>query len=182
MSGKKKCPVCGLVQPAGTLDCASCATSLIDAAPTEDPAEEDLFDLQSPATESAEPPLAAPGKGAGQDPGNGSPAPVSARAPKAPAARPEAVIIFQGADGKRIKARSGDILGRDFTGAEYFNGFPKVSRQHAKVTREEEGWVIEDLNSVNGVYVDGERRTRAPLEPGDSFALSKSCELTVASC
>ncbi|HEU5304187.1 MAG TPA: FHA domain-containing protein [Gemmatimonadales bacterium] len=44
---------------------------------------------------------------------------------------------------------------------------PSVSTMHAKLQRREEVWVLSDLNSTNGTFVEGERlRGEAPLSPG----------------
>lgn len=32
-----------------------------------------------------------------------------------------------------------------------------VSSQHARIQKVEEGWLLQDLNSTNGTYVDGAR-------------------------
>lgn len=37
----------------------------------------------------------------------------------------------------------------------------KISKRHARITGSEDGWVIEDLGSRNGVYVDGARIAEA---------------------
>jgi len=42
-----------------------------------------------------------------------------------------------------------------------------VSRLHARVDRTDEGFVLTDLGSVNGLRVNGERTTHRLLEPGD---------------
>jgi hypothetical protein len=44
---------------------------------------------------------------------------------------------------------------------------PRVSRRHARVTREPEGFVLYDLESENGTFVGDERVTRHCLAPGD---------------
>jgi pSer/pThr/pTyr-binding forkhead associated (FHA) protein len=45
---------------------------------------------------------------------------------------------------------------------------PRVSRRHARVLSAAVGTAIEDLDSANGVYVNGERRAGiTPLHPGD---------------
>ena len=49
-----------------------------------------------------------------------------------------------------------------------------VSRHHAKVECEGGVWVISDLDSTNGVYVNGRRIWRAALHPGDDIALGSS--------
>ncbi len=43
--------------------------------------------------------------------------------------------------------------------------------QHASVHREAASWVLTDSNSRNGILVDGERRTRASLRPGQELQI-----------
>ena len=47
----------------------------------------------------------------------------------------------------------------------------RVSRRHARIVREGETLVIEDLRSSNGTWRNGERIERAPLAEGDTIAL-----------
>lgn len=49
----------------------------------------------------------------------------------------------------------------------------QVSRQHAVVHRREKGFVLIDLASANGTFVDGERITERVLKDGDSFVISR---------
>ena len=42
-----------------------------------------------------------------------------------------------------------------------------VSRHHAQLISSPEGSVLEDLNSTNGVYLNGKRVRRHKLSPGD---------------
>lgn len=46
-----------------------------------------------------------------------------------------------------------------------------VSRHHAKVSRGEGGWVLEDLKTRNGTHVNGLREFHRPLEDGDRIEL-----------
>ncbi|HEX9620704.1 MAG TPA: FHA domain-containing protein, partial [Polyangiaceae bacterium] len=47
-----------------------------------------------------------------------------------------------------------------------------ISRHHAKLVRNGAGWVIQDLSSYNGCFVNGERvRESAPLRDGDLLQL-----------
>lgn len=46
-----------------------------------------------------------------------------------------------------------------------------VSRRHAQIRWENDQWWIIDMNSANGVYVDGRRVEKAPLAPGGHFRL-----------
>ena len=44
---------------------------------------------------------------------------------------------------------------------------PKVSRKHCRLVRMEVGWQLVDLDSANGVSVNGERITKHDLQAGD---------------
>lgn len=54
---------------------------------------------------------------------------------------------------------------------------PNVSRRHAELRQEGSTYWIVDLESTNGIEVNGQRVTRAKLEPGDSFTVG-STEIT----
>jgi pSer/pThr/pTyr-binding forkhead associated (FHA) protein len=43
----------------------------------------------------------------------------------------------------------------------------KVSKHHAVILPAKEGWEIQDLQSTNGVFVNGKRVERAELKDGD---------------
>ena len=49
-----------------------------------------------------------------------------------------------------------------------------VSRRHAELRREDDGFWIVDLDSTNGVEVDGRRVKRAKLDPGDTFTVGST--------
>ncbi len=46
-----------------------------------------------------------------------------------------------------------------------------VSRRHARLEPKKEGWVISDLNSGNGTYINGVRVNSTVLSPGDTIKL-----------
>jgi len=48
-----------------------------------------------------------------------------------------------------------------------------VSRHHARVIRDALGYVIEDLNSLNGTYVNRKRVERHHLSDGDELQIGK---------
>ena len=48
---------------------------------------------------------------------------------------------------------------------------PRVSRHHCQITFNQKGWLIEDLNSTNGTYVNGQKVESKPLDPGDRIEL-----------
>ncbi len=48
-----------------------------------------------------------------------------------------------------------------------------TSRQHASIEREGDGWVIVDLKSTHGTWVNGDRVERCPLRPRDRIRLGR---------
>lgn len=48
---------------------------------------------------------------------------------------------------------------------------PGVSRRHAKILLEKDIYVLQDLNSTNGTYVNGERIESHPLQDGDKVSM-----------
>ena len=50
----------------------------------------------------------------------------------------------------------------------------EVSRRHAEVISEGDGWRIRDLGSRNGTFVDGERRDEAPLSDGTVVRIGRN--------
>lgn len=49
---------------------------------------------------------------------------------------------------------------------------PDVSRRHCRVVFEDSQWLIIDLNSLNGVYVNGEKVQESVLRDGDHVRLA----------
>lgn len=73
------------------------------------------------------------------------------------------------------------MMGRDVTN-DVVLGDAEVSRQHARVTRTPAGFVLEDLGSTNGTFVNGDRLA-APrvLNAGDLLGLGENVTLTFES-
>jgi pSer/pThr/pTyr-binding forkhead associated (FHA) protein len=69
-------------------------------------------------------------------------------------------------------------IGRDVAN-DIVLGDPEVSRQHARLTRTPGGYVLEDLGSTNGSFVNGERLSSPRvLDPGDLLGMSEKVTLT----
>ncbi len=75
-------------------------------------------------------------------------------------------------------AKEVTLLGRDVSN-DIILGDAEISRQHARLTRTPGGYVLEDLGSTNGSFVNGER-LMAPrvLNPGDLVAFGENVSLT----
>ncbi|MDR2612525.1 MAG: FHA domain-containing protein [Deltaproteobacteria bacterium] len=184
----KQCPACGAFQDAGLLNCENCGTTLVgvpawgtmnwgggDAWASRPPGPEagklETAEI-APLAEDA-PGLPSAGKCAG--------GPVTLLSPEPGG---EEGIVFQGAGGRLIRARNGDILGRDCIGGSFFQGYPTVSREHAQVVFSGGEWQIVDLASANKVYLGDCANSvdRAVITMGDSVFLSTACELVVVKC
>jgi adenylate cyclase len=51
--------------------------------------------------------------------------------------------------------------------------FPNISGTHCELTYRDGYWVIRDLNSTNGIKVNGQRLRFRPLRPGDLVTIGK---------
>ena len=51
---------------------------------------------------------------------------------------------------------------------------PNVSRRHAEVRREGDAYVLVDLDSTNGIEVDGRRVKRVDLRDGSRFTIGST--------
>lgn len=76
--------------------------------------------------------------------------------------------------GRRYKLGDGDyIIGRR-SDCQIFVPDMRVSRQHAKIQRDGEGWCIEDLGSNNGTYVNGKRVQVGPINHKDEISIANN--------
>ncbi len=67
--------------------------------------------------------------------------------------KPTALVIFEG---KEYKIESPCIIGRNEFLKEILSEYKTISRKHLKIYFEEGSWFIEDLNSTNGTFLNGE--------------------------
>ena len=68
----------------------------------------------------------------------------------------------------RVISRSAPVVIGRQPGSDFVIDERTVSRRHAAIHREGYAWVVEDLGSMNGTRVNGERvRRRATVSPGD---------------
>ncbi|MCS7002714.1 MAG: FHA domain-containing protein [Dehalococcoidia bacterium] len=93
-------------------------------------------------------------------------------------------VRFLGPHGESSIAFQDTItIGRDAKCTVAFPNDKDCSRQHARITSNGDGWVVEDLGSRNGAYLERGRVTRritapTPLEDGDVIHLTPRTKLT----
>ena len=64
------------------------------------------------------------------------------------------------------------LLGRSKSQADLVLDDANVSRQHAAIERVGDTWILADLGSTNGCYVDGQRVSRRQIEDGDVIEIT----------
>ena len=91
--------------------------------------------------------------------------------------RPRAsLVVRQGTRAGTVFPLTTDsvVLGRE-EGADISLRDPEVSRQHARVSWQAGTYVLEDLGSTNGTFLNGMQITgQRPLRPGDSIGLGQT--------
>jgi hypothetical protein len=92
----------------------------------------------------------------------------AARPLEAPIGRRQALLVAEG----RRNVLSGDrvVIGRS-RDCDVVVSDPNVSRRHAELRRDENGWHAIDLGSTNGVKVNGRRVEQAALRDGDRITI-----------
>jgi len=85
------------------------------------------------------------------------------------------LVHVQGTEMGRVRELKADelLIGRS-ADAELWLGDDGVSRKHAKLVREGSDYVVVDLESANGTFVQGERISRHKLSDGDQVQLGPS--------
>lgn len=73
--------------------------------------------------------------------------------------------------GMALEVNAPDVLIGRHSEADLRLPLPDVSRRHCRLLYGEGGWQVIDLNSLNGVQVNGEQVLQAPLEHGDSLRI-----------
>jgi pSer/pThr/pTyr-binding forkhead associated (FHA) protein len=104
----------------------------------------------------------------------------AARAAVSPAATPRAAaperlrleVTAGRARGSDIQVEDELVIGRHAQGEGALAGDIELSRRHARISRGGGGYVIEDLGSTNGTYLNGRRlRAAEPLSVGDEVVV-----------
>jgi serine/threonine protein kinase len=90
--------------------------------------------------------------------------------------------LLEGVGGNHEVSGESALIGRDRTCA-IVVAHPAVSRRHARITVTPASFLIEDLKSANGTYVNNARVERAKLQAGDivRFGADPACSYTIRS-
>jgi pSer/pThr/pTyr-binding forkhead associated (FHA) protein len=152
------CPKCGSQAPDGHLFCNNCGGRLTPlGGPTFMEEHEDESVLGVPEKEL--PPFLRDMGGPGR---------------RSQAAAPLGRLVVRTGEAmgtEFVLDRSESMIGRSPDSDVYIND-KLVSRRHAKVTRSDADYVIEDLNSSNGTFVNGQRVMGSkPLRPRDTIQI-----------
>src|SRR3990167_7247052 len=78
------------------------------------------------------------------------------------------------AGGRPVKQEIGEfpyVIGREES-ASFCIDSSRVSRKHVTIDRDGEGYILCDLESTNGTYVNGKRITQVPLTDGDIIVIA----------
>jgi hypothetical protein len=93
-----------------------------------------------------------------------------ARPPLVPAAALELLLVRD--DGREAAVEADRfVIGRG-RHCDLVIDSAKVSREHAAIVRDADGWSIEDLGSSNGTWFQGERIARRRVADGDEYFVS----------
>jgi hypothetical protein len=76
--------------------------------------------------------------------------------------------------GKTLDISSATVVGRDAGTGIRLDGDEFASSQHARIEPRQDGIWVEDLNSTNGTFVNGERITAERLKPGDVLRVGQT--------
>lgn len=81
---------------------------------------------------------------------------------------PGVLTVREAGTERRVEFPARAVVGRD-TDCDVVLASRSVSRKHAIVERSGDSWVVRDLGSANGLFVEGKRVSEAPLTAGTSL-------------
>ena len=83
------------------------------------------------------------------------------------------LLKFKKSEIKTIETDKGEItIGRNPSSDIHIDNLG-VSKQHAKIIKQDGTYIVEDLNSTNGTYINNKRVARAVLNNNDEIHIGK---------
>jgi len=79
--------------------------------------------------------------------------------------------------GEENIAKAGSIIGRDPLRANIIISEPTISKTHCKIVPQEEDFLVVDLNSTNGTYINGKKISQEKVKIGDSIQLARKGDI-----
>ena len=95
-----------------------------------------------------------------------------ARRVESPRQAPTRALLV-GEDKRTVVAGDSFVIGRSRE-CDLVLDDPNVSRRHAELRRDDDGWAVHDLGSTNGIKLNGQRSRGGRLSPGDEITLGLS--------
>ena len=89
-----------------------------------------------------------------------------------PGGGPAGAVVL--ADGSRLAIDTGPLTIGRLPECDVVLADPNVSRRHAEIRRVEGGFVVADLNSLNGTRVNGARISERTLRDGDEISVGST--------
>ena len=148
------CPSCGHENTVGSRFCSSCGTSL---GPERDTTTISFETEESADTDAAETPVPE----------------VEVDLSDVPVGTGVLVVTRGEAAGSRILLDLATTTAGRHPKSDIFLDDITVSRRHAEIIREGDGYRVRDAGSLNGTYVNRERVEEAPLTHGDVLQVGK---------
>jgi tetratricopeptide (TPR) repeat protein len=84
------------------------------------------------------------------------------------------VLLVHVREGDAVAVQGPELIIGRRSGCGLVISGPEVSREHARLVETEEGYVLEDLASSNGTFLNGRRIERARVEPGDEIRIGRA--------
>jgi pSer/pThr/pTyr-binding forkhead associated (FHA) protein len=91
---------------------------------------------------------------------------------------PLRLVVLPG--GERVEVSKPIALIGRHSDVELRLAFPDVSRRHCRLEFDDGVWHIHDLDSLNGLFVNGERMHEATLYDGDRIRIGEATLLVIA--
>lgn len=163
--GNVFCTNCGQANPGDARYCANCGTVLMASVPSAEPVESETstHTLTPPEIEALE-----------AGPEERGLAEETASAVEALPTETALLVVKRGPNaGSRFHLDTALTTAGRHPDSDIFLDDVTVSRRHAEFHREEHGFTVRDVGSLNGTYVNRERVERQSLASGDEVRIGK---------
>jgi len=81
--------------------------------------------------------------------------------------------------GEYALSDEGTIIGRDPSSSKVIISEPIVSKTHLKITAKDDEYIIEDLGSTNGTYIDGERIDKTTISKNKTVFIGRKGNISI---